>query len=252
MYSRFLHVWRAALLFLLLSCGDENSVAPAPKPGKEHLTATVQSTTTTVAPGFYNLSVAARDDAYLLVPNSVAGNSAVPLVVMLHGAGGTERAIEQIAALAEPFRFALLVPKSRQNTWDVVLDGFGEDVLLIDRALRETFSRVRVDPNHIALAGFSDGASYALTLGLANGNLFSHVIAFAPGFISPITRQGRPLIFIAHGRGDPVLRSTNTANNIVPFLRALGYTVRYDEFDGGHLVDPAEADSAFGWFLGVE
>lgn len=32
-------------------------------------------------------------------------------------------------------------------------------------------------------AGFSDGASYALSLGLPNGNLFSHIVAFSPGFM---------------------------------------------------------------------
>jgi hypothetical protein len=32
-------------------------------------------------------------------------------------------------------------------------------------------------------------------------------------------------------------------------LRFLAYPVRFDEFEGGHRVDPAEADTAFHWFL---
>jgi phospholipase/carboxylesterase len=35
----------------------------------------------------------------------------------------------------------------------------------------------------VALGGFSDGASYALSLDLTNGDLFASLIAFSPGFI---------------------------------------------------------------------
>ncbi len=31
--------------------------------------------------------------------------------------------------------------------------------------------------------GFSDGASYALSLGVPNGDLFTHIVAFSPGFM---------------------------------------------------------------------
>jgi poly(3-hydroxybutyrate) depolymerase len=47
-----------------------------------------------------------------------------------------------------------------------------------------------VDPQRICVSGFSDGASYALSLGLANGDLFTHVAAFSPGFMRPPCTQG--------------------------------------------------------------
>jgi predicted esterase len=40
--------------------------------------------------------------------------------------------------------------------------------------------------------GFSDGASYALSLGLANGDLFTHVLGFSPGFMRVPRHVGRP------------------------------------------------------------
>jgi predicted esterase len=40
------------------------------------------------------------------------------------------------------------------------------DVALIDQALSEIFNRYMVDASRLALGGFSDGASYALALGL--------------------------------------------------------------------------------------
>jgi phospholipase/carboxylesterase len=168
---------------------------------------------------------------------------------MLHGAGGAEPPVEQIVTTAAQHGVAVLIPKSRQNTWDAALGGLGEDVVHINRALEETFKRVRVDPNRVALAGFSDGASYALTLGIANGDLFSHVIAFAPGFITPVNRYGQPDILIVHGTQDGVTSSRNTRENIVPFLRALGYAVLHHEFEGAHQVNAPESEFALDWFI---
>jgi hypothetical protein len=56
-----------------------------------------------------------------------------------------------------------------------------------------------VDPTRLAVGGFSDGTSYALSLGLTNGDLFSHVLAFSPGFAVPARRRGRPRLFLSHG-----------------------------------------------------
>jgi predicted esterase len=47
-----------------------------------------------------------------------------------------------------------------------------------------------VDRSAICCSGFSDGASYALSLGLSNGDLFSHILAFSPGFMRPMSYQG--------------------------------------------------------------
>jgi predicted esterase len=91
----------------------------------------------------------------------------------------------------------------------------------------------------VAVAGFSDGASYALSLGLTNGDLFSDVLAFSPGFHAEDRRQGRPRFYLSHGVHDEVLPIVRTSRRIVPGLRSDGYQVTYREFDGGHVV-PAE------------
>ena len=243
---------RALLGFLAVSlgmaaCGNDAGTT-APPTGRERLTAQPNPATVTAAPGTYNLSVATNKDAQLIVP-AVSGSGAIPLLIMLHGAGGAEEPVEIVAAAAAQRGVAVLIPRSRQGTWDLAIGGFGEDVIVIDSALRETFRRVRVDPQHIALAGFSDGASYALTLGIANGDLFSHIIAFAPGFMSPVNRAGKPDIFIAHGADDIITSARNSEQNIAPFLRTLGYTVLFHGFAGGHQVNPTEATFAMSWFV---
>jgi len=242
-------VIRTAVFALALACNSATQLGDVSASGEEHLTARPVATTSTVAPGTYGLLVAVPKDAQLVVPDGASPTAAIPLVVMLHGAGGGQTALDQVIALGQQLGFAVLIPRSRGNTWDLALGGFGPDVVIINKALAETFKKVKVDPARVALAGFSDGASYALSLGTANGDLFTHLIAFAPGFLSAVQRRGKPTIFIAHGREDGVLPFENTQNNIVPFLRGIGYSVRFDPFTGGHRVDPVSADSAFHWLL---
>lgn len=76
---------------------------------------------------------------------------------------------------------------------------------LSDEALAHTFEHYTVDPSRVAIGGFSDGASYALSLGLGNGDLFRHIIAFSPGFAVPPRQLGSPRIFMSHGTKDRVL-----------------------------------------------
>ncbi len=55
-------------------------------------------------------------------------------------------------------------------------------------------ARCPVDTTRLAVGGFSAGASYALSIGLANGDLFGHVLAFPPGFMAPMNTRGRPQV----------------------------------------------------------
>jgi phospholipase/carboxylesterase len=113
--------------------------------------------------------------------------------------------------------------------------------------LEETFRRCTIDPERLAIGGFSDGASYALSLGVANGDLFTHILAFSPGFISFSQRQGEPRIFISHGTEDPVLPIQRCSRRILPILQKAGYAVAYHEFNGGHTVPLSVVQEALSW-----
>ena len=145
-----------------------------------------------------------------------------------------------------------LAPESRGTTWDLVRNGrFGPDVEFLDQALQYTFERCRIDPTYIALGGFSDGASYTLSLGVSNGDLFSHLIAYSPGYFQPANPIiGKPAIYISHGNVDRILSVRNTRENIVPTLSDADYDVTYEEFDGDHEVPVEISESALDWFLG--
>jgi predicted esterase len=133
----------------------------------------------------------------------------------------------------------------------MIRGGADVDTAALDAALGGLFRLHSFDPARVGVAGFSDGASYALSLGLANGDLFSKVMAFSPGFQAADRRQGRPAFFITHGTADPVLPIDRTSRRIVPALRRGGYEVTYHEFDGGHSVPAAYAVESAAWAAGA-
>jgi phospholipase/carboxylesterase len=59
---------------------------------------------------------------------------------------------------------------------------------------------------------------------------------------------GQPRVFVSHGTEDPILPIDACSGAFVPPLRAAGYTVEFEVFDGGHTVPPAIADKAFRWW----
>jgi phospholipase/carboxylesterase len=189
-------------------------------------------------PGLHALPGTNGADHALVVPSALP-DTPVPLVVYLHGSGSDPaRSLPLLQDDAERLEFLLLVPKSYHYTWDVIVGGFGPDVSSLDLALEHVFACFPVDPERVVLAGFSDGASYALSLGLINGTLFRRILAYSPGFLIPAPRNGRPEVFVSHGVDDPVLPIERCSRLIVPELRAEGYEVDYREFDGGHAIPP--------------
>jgi phospholipase/carboxylesterase len=192
-------------------------------------------------------------DGYLYIPASYQLETPAPLVLLLHGAGEDARdGLAQLRGQADEERLILLALGSRGPTWDLILNRgrYGSDVAALDWALRYAFSRCAVDPARVGVGGYSDGASYALSLGLANGDLFSDVLAFSPGFLAPTGQTGSPRVFVSHGTRDGWLPIDSCSRRIVPRLERAGYQVRYREFEGGHVVPPAIAREAASWFTG--
>jgi predicted esterase len=245
----------AAALVAVLGCasacgggGDDESAAPTKERAQSRATAAAQGRLTARPPetppegGPTGLRHLGR--ALLYVP---PGDGPKRLVLTLHGATETpENALLLLRPYANDQGLILLAPKSQAVTWDVVAQGgFGPDVAAIDRLLEQVFAEYPVED--VAVGGFSDGASYALSLGLTNGDLFRSVVAFSAGFIALQKPRGQPRLFISHGTHDSVLPIGRTSRRGVPRLRAAGYNVRYREFDGDHEVPPQIAREAAAW-----
>ncbi|MET8086418.1 phospholipase [Micromonospora sp. NPDC005237] len=184
--------------------------------------------------------------AMAYVPEPAADGAAYRLVVLLHGAGGSARqGLDLLLSVADVHHLLLVAPQSSGASWDLLAGGFGVDVQHIDALLASAFDGYPV--SGVTLGGFSDGASYALSLGLANGDLVDAVLAFSPGFAAPPRIRGRPRIFVSHGVDDRVLPIDVCSRRFVPHLRGLGYDVTYEEFPDGHDVPAPIRASATGW-----
>ena len=233
--------------------GVEDPEMMARRHAKARLAARPEGGTSgTGGPGLEPLRIGSERDGVIYAPVGYRPERPAPLVVSLHGANGSaRRGLRRLQPLADKHGLVVLAPDSRNRTWDVVLGGYGADVAFLDAALALTFSRYSIDPQRIGLEGFSDGASYALGLGLSNGRLFSHVLAFSPGFVSVVDPEGTPRIFVSHGTADSILPIDQCSRRIVPELRGEDYEVEYVEFEGDHEVPAAIASQGVRWFLGA-
>jgi phospholipase/carboxylesterase len=206
-----------------------------------------------LGPGLHDLGLDGARDGKLHVPHGLDPARPAPLIIMLHGAGGTaDQVVPMLAAAGEESGSVVLAPDSRaRRSWDVIHGGYGPDILFIDRALQHVFSHVAIDPGRLAIAGFSDGGSYALSVGLSNGDLFSDILAFSPGFAAPAAIIGRPRIFISHGTRDEILPIDRCGRRLSRELARSGYDVDYREFAGGHVVPPELVDAAVDRFMAL-
>lgn len=198
-----------------------------------------------LAAGTHQLAFADGRKAVLHVPaHANRQGRLLHLLLLLHGAGGQHGGGDHIA-LAHAIRHGalLLIPDAVGSSWDFLRGGFGDDLAFIDRLLLWTMQRYEVDEQAMAIAGFSDGASYALSVGLMNGLMFSDILAFSPGFMAPLRREGVPRVFVSHGTEDRVLPVARAAA-IARRLAQEGYEVAYEEFDGAHIVSPTIARAA--------
>ena len=198
------------------------------------------------------LGLGVERDGLLYVPDGAEPGA--PVLIFLHGATGTgRRHLRAVLAAADRYGVVLVAPDSRHpTTWDLIAERrFGPDVAFLDQVLDALVGPldVDVDTSRLAVGGVSDGASYALALGLSNGDIFPTVLAFSPGFLVVPDAIGRPRVFVSHGTADPILPIDACSRSFVPVLRRAGYEVEYQEFDGGHTVPPPVSDAGVRWWL---
>jgi phospholipase/carboxylesterase len=198
--------------------------------------------------GVTPLGLGTERDGFLFVPRNNSARSRAPLVIMLHGATQRARMFERMAAVADTLGVVILAPDSRDVTWDIIAGGgFGPDVEFLDRAIASAFDRAFIDSCRVVIGGFSDGASYALSLGIRNARRLRGVLAFSPGFLARTRSPERLPIFMRHGTRDQILAIDRASRPLARMLRDAGYAVDYEEFDGPHTLRPVDARAGLSW-----
>lgn len=201
-----------------------------------------------LGPGSHPLGIDHERDGVLYLPRGYKAGVAAPLMVVFHGAGGTGQSAQYVFPMADEHGVIILAPDSRdQRTWDLVLGAYGPDADFLSTALGQTLGRCSVDRSRLSIAGHSDGASYGLSFGIGVGDLFTQILAFSPGVMTPVAAKGKPRIFISHGTQDNVMPIDDTSRKFVPRLKGLGYDVTYREYDGRHPVPTEVVVEGFNW-----
>ena len=200
-------------------------------------------------PGMHALGLRRGRDGVLYLPPQYRKDTPMTLVLLLHGAGGSGSGISQrFKSYADELGMAFVAPDSREISWDRA-DRLTRDVAFIDEALAVAYRRVNAIPDRLRIAGFSDGASYSLSVGLTNGDLFGRILALSPGFFDSAQERGKPAIYITHGTNDEILPIDRTSRRIVPMLQRAGFPVEYHEFDGKHETPPEICRPGFQWLV---
>ena len=198
--------------------------------------------------GLHPLRLGSPRDGLIYGPPTYNRNTPVPLILLLHGGSQSADALmgPYLANAIVPDA-VLLAPNSRGASWDAITGNYGVDIDFIDASLELAFSRFNIDPARIAVVGFSDGASYSMGIGRANGDLFSHVVVHSGGFLINTVPVGKPRVMVTHGTSDNVLLIDFAARKFVPELRVQGYDVTYVEFEGSHQVTTTLLRNAALW-----
>jgi len=190
-----------------------------------------------------DLEISLNDKPYpyaLYVPDGAKAGDSYPLIIVLHGMGGSggNTISKWVDRLAEDF--IILCPSYPMGAWWAQP---AEDLVL--QLIQDVQAKYPVDPNRIFLAGLSNGAIGAYMIGMFYPDLFAGVIPIASG-ITPrymhflVNLKNTP-IYIIQGVHDPVfpIKLTRRVHQI---LRDMKYPVTYREHGekgsahGGHFL----------------
>jgi len=150
----------------------------------------------------------ARGGFSAYVPEHWDGETAMPLVVALHGGHGHGRDfLWSWLADARSRGVLLMAPTSRDRTWSI-MGGQDVDAEGLGAMVESVAARYPVDRARVLLTGMSDGATYTLLCGLRDGTPFTH-LAPACGVLHPYLFGGGGLaraadrpIYMVHGALD--------------------------------------------------
>ena len=195
-------------------------------------------------------------NAFLLTPPEIDPKRRYPLITVLHGAGRQDEMLCKAYRGEAAARDALfLVPRSTDVTWDMIAGGNRTDLDFLEHVFAGIYQRLPVDPDRQALIGYSDGASYALAIGLSNPRRFRAIMGWAAGFVAIDPRWSapddpKPRILLQHGTHDVVFPFETVCEPNVATLRGMGYEVDLRVEQGGIHWPKAEFQQmALEWFF---
>lgn len=210
--------------------------------------------------GFVRLEQGAAS-AVLLTPDEIDPDRRYPMFTILHGAGRQDEALAKGYKNEPDERQAFfLIPRSVEPTWDLIASDGRPDLDFLEYAYDLIYRRFPIDPLQQVLVGYSDGASYAMSVGLSNSTMFSALIGWAAGFIvlDPPTAEQfqvaipepRPRIYLEYGTHDELFDYHSVAIPTRDRLQQAGFDVTFSTDEGGrHWPSGTFHTEALDWYF---
>jgi polyhydroxybutyrate depolymerase len=157
---------------------------------------------------------------HVKVPTAAREGHALPLVVALHGGGGTGQRMHQLTgfdATAEKYGFFLVYPEGIEKNWN---DGRADmrstaareevpDVDFVRTILNEMRTTYLVDDARVYVTGMSNGAMMSSRIACELADRVAAVALVAgtmPRSIQPQCAPQRPVsVMVVHGTEDPIV-----------------------------------------------
>jgi predicted esterase len=194
--------------------------------------------------------------AVLLTPAEIDPARRYPLVTVLHGAGRQDELLVRATRDEPERRQALfLVPRSQHPTWDLIACDGRPDLDFLEWAYDLIYRRYPVDAERQALLGYSDGASYALSVALSNPHVFRAAMGWAAGFVAIddarlAPSDPKPAVLLEYGTHDELFPFERVALPMRENLERLGYRVEFRVDQGGrHWPSGSFQREALDWFF---
>jgi phospholipase/carboxylesterase len=221
------------------------------------------------AEGFYSSEVQAprRLPLRTFLPTGYEPNYPYPLLVFLHGHGGSEEQILRLAPRLSRRNYVCIALRGLQQlgpradgrpgyTWGME----GEDDPLVEdyvfRSIEQTRRQYHIHSERIYLAGFCEGATLAYRLGLLYPERFGGVISLngalprrgGPLFRLPEVRQLR--VLIGHGIANPIVPLAMAQSDFRLFYAA-GLDVRMHTYPATHRLHPDMLRDVNRWIMEI-
>jgi phospholipase/carboxylesterase len=238
-----------SLLLSLAACSSQDGVAPVFDQrdiDAGDLDIAYRTPTQGAVPGLNVEQLTPGRRFVVYVPSSYTPEQDWPVLMLLHGSGDRGSTIvNSLAVAAEAEGVVLIAPDAARYTWDLILGNVGPDADYIERLVGWAYDHIQVDPQRLAIGGFSDGGTYSAWLGLLNGDLFRRILVLSGCARFPDEgRVGRPSLLILHGNNDPLFGRDSCVPLLLPDLQLNGYDVEFLEFQGRHEVSQEFAQRA--------
>jgi phospholipase/carboxylesterase len=200
-----------------------------------------------------------QGSAVLLTPAEIDPDKRYPLFTVLHGAGRQNEMLVK-ACRNEPDRrdAFFLVPRSIEPTWDLLVGGERNDLDFLEYAYDLIYRRYPIDPARQVLIGYSDGASYGLSLAISNPGIFDAALCWAAGFamydgsrVKP--EDAKPSVYLEYGTHDEIFSFEQVAKPMHQNLASAGYRVEFSVDEGGrHWPSGSFQPEALDWYFGLD